>query len=108
VTAANSAAPPARNLRRQIPLSPGRVLVWVTLLMLTLQIFLRKNSRRRVIGLAALMLFVAILSVGCGVTADNSAATPVVGTTVGVYPLVITGTGTGNVTATATLTLTVN
>jgi hypothetical protein len=72
-----------------------------------LLILLRKTSRRRTIGFAALILFVATVSNGCGVTADNAPA-PVVGTTVGVYPLVITATGTGNVTATTTLSLSVN
>jgi hypothetical protein len=51
---------------------------------------------------------VAIAGNGCGITEDNSSVAPPVGTTVGVYPLVITGTGTGNVTATTTLSLTVN
>jgi hypothetical protein len=113
VTAANSAAPPVKNLRRPIPLSPESIIASGTLLSLAmlLLILLRKNSQRRLIGfaaLAALMLFVAIISDGCGITADNSVATPPVGTTAGAYSLVITGTGTGNVTATTTLTLTVN
>lgn len=109
VTTANGAAPPVGNLRRLIPLTSQSVIASGTLLSLAmlLSIFLKKNSRRCAIGLAALMLFVAISSVGCGVTADNAPA-PVVGTTAGVYPLVITATGTGNVTATTTLSLTVN
>lgn len=109
VTAANGAAPPVRNLKHVIPFSPENIIATGTILTLTmlLFIFLKKNPRRRVIGLVALSFCVAIVSSGCGITADNAPA-PVVGTTVGVYPLVITGTGTGNVTATTTLSLTVN
>jgi hypothetical protein len=108
VTAANGSAPPRQNLQRRIPLSPGRFIVWGIVLVLMMLGFLGKNSRRRAAGFAAILLFVATVSIGCGITADNSPAPPVVGTTTGVYPLVITGTGTGNVTATTTLTLTVN
>jgi hypothetical protein len=108
VTAANGSAPPAQSLRRLLPFSSERIIASGTLLSLLLLLMLRKNSRRRAIGFAALILFVAIISNGCGITADNSAPAPVVGTTVGVYPLVITATGTGNVTATTTLSLTIN
>jgi hypothetical protein len=107
VTTANGSAPPAGNLRRVIPVSPERVIVWAMLLTVTLFTLLKKNSRRRTIGFASLILFVMVVSNGCGITADNPSA-PVVGTTTGVYPLVITATGTANVTATTTLSLTVN
>jgi hypothetical protein len=72
---------------------------------------LRKNRRRGGIGLAPLgilLLGVAIVSFGCGVTANNTPPVVPPGTSAGVYPLVVSATGTGNVTATTTVSLTVN
>ena len=112
-TTAHGTVLPAPNLRQLPPRSPAPVVVWRLLLALIPLLFvpLRKFRRRGTIGFAplgVLVLGVALVSGGCGITADNTPAVVVPGTSAGVYPLVVTATGSGNVTATTTVSLTVN
>jgi hypothetical protein len=104
-TTVRAAAPSTRNLRRVVPRSPTPAVVWGVLLALTMLFLipLRKNRR-----LGILLFGVAIVSFGCGVTANNTPPVVPPGTSAGVYPLVVSATGTGNVTATTTVSLTVN
>jgi hypothetical protein len=67
----------------------------------------RKRSLIRLVPIAALFVVAVIFVGGCGVT-ESAPTAPPVGTTPGVYSIVITATGGGNVTATTTLNLTVN
>jgi hypothetical protein len=112
-TTVRSAAAPARKLPRLPAGSPDVVNLGVLLLAAAMLLFasLRKYPRRAVIALAPLVLLLlgaALVSSGCGVTADNAPPVPPAGTSAGVYPLVVTAIGTGNVMATTTVSLTVN
>lgn len=111
-TIANGAAPSTWNLEHTPFISPWPATSWEILFLLTMFLIVTKKARRRRVigfaGMSALLLFVTVFANGCGVTASNSPPAAIVGTTAGVYPLVITATGGGNVTATTTVTLTVN
>jgi len=103
---------PVRNLRG-VPFFRRPIGLWNLLLALTmlLGILLGKFSRWRPIGFAPLIMLVLLVAAvgdGCGITGSNSSVVPPPGTSAGVYPIVITATGSGNVTATTTLNLTVN
>jgi hypothetical protein len=99
-------------LRRVNPFSPGLVAFWCLLTAATLIFFIRPNRvhRRRLpafIPMAALVFVAVAMCDGCGVTATNGNPPPV-GTSPGMYSIVVTATGNGNVTATTTVNLTVN
>ena len=112
-TTANGAVLPVRSLRRMPAFSRRPKISWrMSALMMILSLVgvigvCRKRSNILFFPLLALLVVVIIFSNGCGVTESDPTAPPV-GTTPGVYSIVITATGGGNVTATTTLNLTVN
>jgi hypothetical protein len=102
-----------RILRRVNPFSPELITFCGLLTAATLLFFTRphRDGRQRLMNLlpltAAVIIAVSMCN-GCAVTGTNASPPPVVGTSSGMYSLVVTATAGGNVTATTTVNLTVN